>query len=151
MGSVKRPIRPRAMARVAREYPLESGLALWGAPVGVYTMFAAVPSTTLAQLPSPIDDAWGAMIAMASISVIVGLVKRAVSPFIANAMYLYAMAFGVYAVAIVGYSSFAEAGIVGSLNAILCVICAIRGAQLRSAFKAIFARAKTMESEGRTE
>ena len=139
------------MARVAREYPLEVGLAVWGVPAGVYTMFASVPSTTLSQLPPPVDDAWGAIVAVASISVIVGLIKRNASPFVANAMYLHAIAFGVYAVAIVGYSSFADAGISGSLNAALCAICIGRGAQLRRSYKALLRRAESIERKVRGE
>lgn len=147
-GFMKAP-RMHRMPDVVGDYPLEAGLAVWGFFIGAITLIDLPPSGALAALPGNLDRAWGVAMTIGAISVVFGLLRRQISPAIANAMVLFAVVFAVYAIAVLQRTGFAQGGAVAGLTAMLAAVCFLRARRLRLLWKVLLQEANRLEGVDR--
>jgi hypothetical protein len=136
------------LVEVTGDYPLEVGLATWAGGIGVVTLFTDPPSTSLAQLPPVLDAGWAITMIVGSALMSWGLYRRNISEAIANAMFLFSMAFAVYSITVIGTGAWQSSGAVGALTGVLAVVCYFRSRRLRELWRILLEEGERLHRTG---
>lgn len=140
--------RVRHLVDVTGDYPLEVGLAVWAAGIGITSLTVGTPSGSLSKLPSPLDTGWAIIMLVAAFSTAYGLRTRLVSPAIANSMFLFCIAFAAYSITVSVVNGWATGGAVAGLTAVLSVVCYLRSRRLRDLWKILVAEGERLHNTG---
>lgn len=140
--------RLRLLADVTGDYPLEVGLAVWACLVGLITLIWDPPSSSLAQLPNALDTTWALVMLAGAGATVYGLHARRISPALANAMFLFSIAFSVYSITVIAISGWSSGGAVGGLTITLSIVCYLRSRRLRELWKILLAEGERLHRTG---
>lgn len=140
--------RAQHLVDVTGDYPLEVGLAIWAGCVGFISLLWDPPSSSLAQLPDGLDTTWAIIMLVGAAATAYGLRLRANSPAIANAMFLFAIAFAVYSITVVVIGGWSTGGAVAGLTATLSIVCYLRSRRLRELWKILLAEGERLHRTG---
>lgn len=140
--------RAQHLVEVTGDYPLEVGLAIWAAGIGLTSLLFGTPSGSLAQLPSALDTTWAIVMLLGAASTAYGLYVRLISPAIANAMFLFSVAFAVYSITVAVYNGWDTGGAVSGLTAVLTVVCYLRSRRLRELWKILLDEGERLHRTG---
>jgi hypothetical protein len=140
--------RVQHLVGVTGDYPLEVGLAIWAGCVGFVSLLWDPPSSSLAQLPNVLDTTWAVVMLVGSVATAYGLWVRLMSPAIANAMFLFSVAFAAYSVTVISISGWSSGGAVGGLTTTLSVVCYLRSRRLRELWKILLAEGEKLHRTG---
>jgi hypothetical protein len=140
--------RLRSITEVIGEYPFCVGLTTWGLVIGFTTMIDHAPSTTLSELPRPLQVGWAVAVSISAMSMLMGLIMRRHSLLIVRALWLFSTTFAVYGIAVAFAAGWSRGGGTSSLMIIFAIVCVIRSRYLREHFQILIDEARRHSPNG---
>lgn len=126
------------------QYPLEIGLAFWGFVAVTNLVAGSPPSNSLQVLPNGMEQAWAILMAVAALTVTVGLVIRRLAT-IATGMYVFATILLSYSAAIISSAGWRRGGTIAALLAVFGAVSLLRGWWLKEQDTALVKELKRSE------
>lgn len=113
------------------EYPLATGVSLWGLVIGVLVLYGLTPSHTISRLEPWQATAWAISLLVGSVTTLWGLfVSRKVLT-VARGLYLHTIVITVFWLSIIIAVGWIDGGAVASFFAVIALAIAREGINLR--------------------